>query len=82
MSFDQDVVLSQMNEYEVLQLLMGDCRERLSAYPTSFEEDIKSAQQPGLNPKEKVALKLRLSEKKIINATVDAVSPWHQLSAP
>lgn len=35
MSFDSDVVLSQMNEYEVLQLLMGDCRERIAAYPTS-----------------------------------------------
>jgi hypothetical protein len=25
-------VLSQMNEYEVLQLLLGECRERLAAY--------------------------------------------------
>jgi hypothetical protein len=28
-SFDRDLVLSQLNEYEILQLLMGDCRERL-----------------------------------------------------
>lgn len=31
-SFEQDVILSQANEYEVLQLLLGECRERLSAY--------------------------------------------------
>ena len=32
-TFEQDVVLSQANEYEVLQLLLGDMRDRL----TSFE---------------------------------------------
>jgi len=36
--------MSQMNEYEVLQLLMGDCRERLAEYPSSLEEDIKISQ--------------------------------------
>ena len=43
-SFEQDIVLSQMNEYEVLQLLMGDCRERLAVYASSLEEDIKNSQ--------------------------------------
>ena len=33
-----------MNEYEVLQLLMGDCRERLALYSSSLEEDIKIGQ--------------------------------------
>lgn len=37
-------MLSQMNEYEVLQLLMGDCRERLAAYQMSLEEEIKHNQ--------------------------------------
>jgi hypothetical protein len=32
-SFDRDVVISQNNEYEILQLMMGDCRDRLSNYP-------------------------------------------------
>ena len=72
-SFEQDVVLSQMNEYEVLQLLMGDCRERLAAYRKSLEEDIKINQQSDLSTKEKLAVKLRLSEKRIISATMDAV---------
>ncbi len=31
-SFDRDVIISPANEYEVLQLLMGDCRDLLSAY--------------------------------------------------
>ena len=44
MSFDQDVIISQMNEYEVLQLLMGDCRERLAAYGPTLEEMAKSLQ--------------------------------------
>lgn len=43
-SFEQDIILSQMNEYEVLQLLMGDCRERLAVYSSSLEEDIKIGQ--------------------------------------
>eukprot|EP00882_Tetradesmus_deserticola_P007360 GHRQ01007754.1.p1 GENE.GHRQ01007754.1~~GHRQ01007754.1.p1 ORF type:complete len:476 (+),score=189.66 GHRQ01007754.1:146-1573(+) len=43
-NFEQDTVISQMNEYEVLQLLMGECRESLAAYKTSLEEDTKLAQ--------------------------------------
>jgi histone-lysine N-methyltransferase SETD3 len=43
-NFEQDAVISQMNEYEVLQLLMGECRESLAAYKTSLEEDTKIAQ--------------------------------------
>jgi hypothetical protein len=31
-SFEQDIIISQANEYEVLQLLLGECRERLMAY--------------------------------------------------
>jgi protein-histidine N-methyltransferase len=45
-SFEDDVVLSQMNEYEVLQLLMGDCRERLAAYNSNAEDEIKLLQRP------------------------------------
>ena len=31
-SFEQDVILNPANEYEVLQLLLNECRERLAAY--------------------------------------------------
>lgn len=73
-SFDQDMVLSQMNEYEVLQLLMGDCRERLQAYKLTLEEDIKTVQQgAGLSPQALLAARLRLAEKQIISATMDAL---------
>jgi len=43
-SFEADVIVSQVNEYEVLQLLMGDCRDRLSAYDTALEEECKYLQ--------------------------------------
>lgn len=73
-SFDKDIVVSQMNEYEVLQILMGDCRERLAAYKTSREEDVKLLQVPQeLGPKEKLAGRLRLAEKTILSETMDAV---------
>lgn len=32
-NFEEDTVVSQPNEYEVLQLLMADMRDRLTAYP-------------------------------------------------
>lgn len=72
-SFEQDVVMSQMNEYEVLQLLMGDCRERLAEYTLSLEEDIKINQRQDLSVRDRLAAKLRLSEKRIISTTMDAV---------
>ncbi|GFR43931.1 hypothetical protein Agub_g5069, partial [Astrephomene gubernaculifera] len=72
-TFEKDVELSQMNEYEVLQLLMGDCRERLASYGSSYEEDVKTAQQAELGAKERLAVRLRLGEKRILNATMDAV---------
>ena len=46
-TFEQDVVITQMNEYEVLQLLMGECRERLAAYKTTLEEETKLLQVSG-----------------------------------
>ncbi|KAG1670765.1 hypothetical protein FOA52_013992 [Chlamydomonas sp. UWO 241] len=72
-SFDQDVVLSQMNEYESLQVLMGDCRERLAAYIGTLEEDIKMSQRSELSVREKLAVRLRLTEKRILSKTMDAV---------
>ena len=31
-SFEQDIILNPVNEYEVLQLLLGECRDRLTSY--------------------------------------------------
>ncbi|KAK9824456.1 hypothetical protein WJX72_010403 [[Myrmecia] bisecta] len=72
-TFDRDVAISPANEYEVLQLLLGDCRERLSAYPTSIEEDVKLLQNRSLPAKQRLAARLCLAEKRIIQSTMDAV---------
>ncbi|KAF6255082.1 rubisco small subunit N-methyltransferase [Scenedesmus sp. NREL 46B-D3] len=72
-NFEQDTIISQMNEYEVLQLLMGECRESLAAYKTSLEEDTKLMQQPSVTGRERLAVRLRLSEKTILSQTMDAV---------
>jgi hypothetical protein len=31
-SFEEDIIISPANEYEVLQLLLAECRDRFSAY--------------------------------------------------
>ncbi|GBF87903.1 histone-lysine N-methyltransferase [Raphidocelis subcapitata] len=72
-SFDSDMVVSQMNEYEVLQLLMGECRERLAEYKGSLEEEIKTLQNPDLQGRGRLAARLRKSEKTILTQFMDAV---------
>lgn len=73
-SFEKDIILSQMNEYEVLQLLMGDCRERLQGYTYTLEEELKVVQGGGaLKPRELLAARLRFCEKQILSATMDAL---------
>lgn len=37
MSFEEDIIISPSNEYEVLQLLLADCRDRFSAYGGACE---------------------------------------------
>ena len=90
-SFEKDVVVSTMNEYEVLQILLGDCKERLNQYADStIESDVKLLQQldrqlssgSDLNDdldlilrkkKERLAARLRLGEKRIVQSFMDAV---------
>ena len=36
-TFEQDVILSPANEYEVLQLLLGECKTRLGSYEGSLQ---------------------------------------------
>lgn len=71
--FDEDVIVDEMNEYEVLQLLMGECRTRLGAYMDNLEDDLKALQQPDLVPKERLARQLLLGEKTILQETLNAV---------
>ncbi|KAF8071199.1 setd3 [Scenedesmus sp. PABB004] len=72
-TFESDAPISDMNEYEVLQLLMGDCREALAGYRTSLEEDTKLLQRPEVSGRERLAARLRRGEQAILSATMDAV---------
>jgi len=73
-SFEEDRIVSPMNEYEVLQLLMGDCRVLLGEYESSSEEfELLQLKEKGLTERQISAARLRLSEKKLINATTTAV---------
>ncbi|CAD7695760.1 unnamed protein product [Ostreobium quekettii] len=71
--FDEDAAVSQMNEYEVLQLLMGECRTRLAAYDTTIEEDVKALQKSDMDPKQRLATQLILGEKNVWQGTMTAV---------
>ena len=72
-TFENDVIISQLNEYEVLQLLSGECKERLGNYGSAAEDDLKTLQRPDSSPREKVAARLRLAEKSVLQGTLDAV---------
>ena len=72
-SFDADVIVSPANEYEVLQLLLNECKERLTTYGGSAEDDTKLLQDPKLSPRARLAARLRLGEKRILQGTLDAV---------
>ena len=72
-SFEEDIIISQENEYEILQLLMGDLRELLQNYETGMEEDVKDLQRTDLSRRERMAAMLRLSEKRILRGTMDGV---------
>lgn len=72
--FDRDTVISQMNEYETLQLMMGDCRERLAGYEGTVEDEVKLLQrEKELRPVEVTAARLRMAEKKILSDTMGAI---------
>jgi hypothetical protein len=73
-SFEEDKIVSPMNEYEVLQLLMGDARELLAEYENSSEEfELLQLKEKGLGARATTAARLRLREKRLINATTTAV---------
>ena len=72
-TFDNDVLISQLNEYEVLQLLSGECKERLGNYATAAEDDLKTLQRQDSTRREKTAARLRLAEKSVLQGTLDAV---------
>lgn len=46
-SFERDTVVSQNNEYEILQLLMSDCRVRLTNYASESHTPLLCLPMPG-----------------------------------
>ena len=71
MSFEEDRVVSPLNEYEVLQLILGECRVRLGRYRNNAEEDLRALQRGDLSEKERVATELLLGEKTILQVQYD-----------
>ena len=73
-SFEEDKIVSVMNEYEILQILMGDCRELMAEYDTNEEDELNLLKLSDQMPVREIeAAKLRMSEKKLIGATMNAV---------
>ena len=72
-NFEEDVIISQENEYEILQLVMGDLREWLQQYEGGLEEDVKELQRTDLSHRDRMATMLTLGEKKILRGTMDGV---------
>ena len=72
-NFDDDVRISEANEYEVLMLLMGDIQEKLGRFAEDEEYDTVLLNRGGLRAREKLAVKQRLVEKRILRSTMDSV---------
>lgn len=63
-------MISPLNEYEVLQLVLGECRVRLGQYKETAESDIKTLQRDDLSPKQRLATQLLFGEKQILQASL------------
>jgi len=74
-NFEADQLVSQMNEYETLMLMMSDLRDRIDKYKGNIEEEIKILQDRDqtLTDQERVASKLRMSEKRVLQECMNGV---------
>lgn len=72
-NFDSDQEISQLNEYEVLQLVLGECRVRLSQYQENWESDVTALKNDTLTEQQRISRQLLLSEKRILQSCVDIV---------
>lgn len=71
--FDKDLIVSEANEYEVLTLLLTECRNRLSNFEQSLDDNVRLLNRKDISPKERVAAKLRVCEQKILTNTMSAL---------
>mmetsp|Transcript_15687 Transcript_15687/g.49275 ORF Transcript_15687/g.49275 Transcript_15687/m.49275 type:complete len:523 (-) Transcript_15687:134-1702(-) len=72
-TFNKDTEVSQMNEYEVLNLLMSECRDKLDEYETDLEADYSFLKQDTISPRERAATELKMREKEVWIATMDGI---------
>lgn len=71
--FDKDIIVNEANEYEVLTLLLSECRNRLSNFDRSLDDEVRLLNSTDISPKEKVAAKLRCYQQKILSNTMAAL---------
>jgi len=73
-TFDRDALITDMNEYETLNLVMADLRDRMTGYSGTIDDDLRLL-QPGsqASARERLAAQLRLREKRILQSTMTAV---------
>ncbi len=72
-SFTEDKIISPMNEYETLQLLMADCHDRMSAYDTNEEDELLLQKRDDVSLKIRNASRLRQTEKELVGEMMNAV---------
>ncbi|KAK9834919.1 hypothetical protein WJX84_007057 [Apatococcus fuscideae] len=65
-----DRMVSDINEYEILQLLAGEARTLLGRYAGNAEEDLKKLQNPRMPEQERLATRLLMAEKKALEGTL------------
>lgn len=69
--FDADAPVSALNEYEVLQLMLADVRDRLAAYPggTDADEAVLAGGEEGGGREARLAASARLAEQAVLRGT-------------
>eukprot|EP00250_Pteridium_aquilinum_P008157 c17723_g1_i1 orf=616-2127(-) len=72
-AFDKDIIVNEANEYEILTLLLTECRNRLSNFDRSLDEEIRMLNKKDISSKERVAAKLRVCEQRILSNTMAAL---------
>jgi len=76
LNMEIDSVITPLNEYEVLQLMMGDTRDKMEGFEntgTIEEVQMLRDQLDTLTPREILAARVRLCEKRILNGTMNGV---------
>ena len=71
--WETEVFARPLNMYQVLR---DTVLQRQSAYSTTIAQDIKILQDASLNKRHRMAVEVRLGEKKILAMALDAANKW------